>query len=323
MAKRLLCWVGVLVMATCVVAHAEWSGAPVVGGDLGVAIPISKYRRTADLGGMLAPFAGYQIGSGSIALMPLVQIQHARFQSQDDSSDDDTTGISAIGGGARLSLLDEHSEVFFQATASYYRVHDNPVNENDGEGFAVMGGFNHEFSFLPRGMALGLFLRRDEADIDAATDTDDNLRYLVTGFSVRYKFLPRPAAPAPAVVAQAAPAPVIPTSKKIILRGVNFDFDKSTLRPDAIPILDEAARTLTTESSLQVSVEGHTDSRGTDAYNDALSLRRAHTVQKYLGDHGVDRSRLTVIGHGESKPVASNDTDDGRAQNRRVELLVK
>jgi OOP family OmpA-OmpF porin len=185
-----------------------------------------------------------------------------------------------------------------------------------------MGGFNYEFAFLPRGMALGLFIRRDEADIDAATDTDDNLQYLVTGFSLRHKFLPPPPVPPAPIVAQAAPAPV-PTSKKIILRGVNFDFDKSTLRADAIPILDEAARTLKTESSLQVSVEGHTDSRGTDAYNDALSLRRANTVLTYLGDHGVDRSRLTVVGHGEAKPVASNDTDDGRAQNRRVELSVK
>jgi OOP family OmpA-OmpF porin len=83
------------------------------------------------------------------------------------------------------------------------------------------------------------------------------------------------------------------------------------------------ARVLQAEASLQVSVEGHTDSRGTEAYNDALSLRRANTVSEYLAEHGVDAGRLSVVGYGESKPVASNDTDDGRAQNRRVELLVK
>jgi outer membrane protein OmpA-like peptidoglycan-associated protein len=307
-----------LVLTTCAAAQAEWSGAPVVGADLGVAIPISKYRRTADLGGMIGPFAGYQIGTGKIALTPLVQIQHSIFQAEHD---DDSTGIFGVGGGARLSLLDGNAEAYFQTTMSYYRIVDNPVHEDDGEGFAVMGGINYEFSFLPRGMALGLFIRRDEADIDAATDTDDNLQFLVTGFSLRHKFLPPPPAPPAPVVAQAPPPP--PVTKKIVLRGVNFDFDKSTLRPDAIPTLDEAARALQAESGLQVSVEGHTDSRGTDAYNDALSLRRANTVRRYLADHGVDAGRLSVVGHGESKPVASNDTDDGRAQNRRVELLVK
>jgi outer membrane protein OmpA-like peptidoglycan-associated protein len=318
MAKRVLCWVGFTLLTTCSVARGEW-GAPIVGADVGVAIPVSKYKRTADLGGMIGPFAGYQIGMGSIALTPLVQLQHARFGADDD---DESTGISAIGGGARLSLLDGSAEAFFQATMSYYRIDNNPVHEDDGEGFAVMGGFNYEFAFLPPGMALGVFIRRDEADIDAATDTDDNLQYLVAGASVRYKFLPPPPAPPAPVVAAAAPV-AVPTSKKIVLRGVNFDFDKSTLRADAIPILDEAARTLTAESTLLVSVEGHTDSRGTDAYNESLSQRRANTVRKYLADHGVDASRLSVVGHGESKPVASNDTDDGRAQNRRVELLVK
>lgn len=319
MTKRVLCWVGITILVSCTGASGQWSGAPIVGADLGVAIPVSKYKRTADLGGMIGPFGGYQIGYGNFAFTPLGQVFHASFGADDDN---DPTGVTGIGGGARFSLLDGNAEAYFQATMSYYRIHDNPVRENDGEGFAVMGGFNYDFSFLPRGMGLGVFVRRDEADIDAAVDTDDNMQYLVIGASLRYRFLPEPAA-APAPVVAAAPPPAIPTSKKIVLRGVNFDFDKSNLRSDAIPILDEAARTLTAESTVQVSVEGHTDSRGTDAYNEALSLRRANTVRKYLADHGVADSRLTVVGHGESKPVASNDTDDGRAQNRRVELLVK
>jgi outer membrane protein OmpA-like peptidoglycan-associated protein len=306
-------------VTTCAAARADWWQAPVVGADVGVAIPISKYKRTADLGGMVGPFGGYEFGFGPVALTPLVQLHAARFAA---NHDDGSTGVLGIGGGLRLSLLDDHAEAYFQATMSYYRIQDNPVHEDDGEGYAVQGGLNYEFPFLPRGMALGLFIRRDAADIDAAVDTDDNMRFLVTGASIRYKFLPPPAPPPPAVVAQ-APPPAPPLSKKIILRGVNFDFDKSTLRRDAIPILDEAARTLQAEPTLQVSVEGHTDSRGTDAYNQALSLRRANTVRSYLADHGVDKNRLSVVGHGESKPVASNDTDDGRAQNRRVELLVK
>jgi outer membrane protein OmpA-like peptidoglycan-associated protein len=123
-------------------------------------------------------------------------------------------------------------------------------------------------------------------------------------------------------VAQAAPPPP-PAKKKIVLRSVHFDFDKATLKPDAKPILDEAVQVLKQEGSVDIVVEGHTDSVGTDQYNLGLSRRRAETVRTYLVDHGIARSRITADGMGESKPVASNDTADGRAQNRRVELHVK
>ncbi len=116
-----------------------------------------------------------------------------------------------------------------------------------------------------------------------------------------------------------APAPV--AKKKIVLRGVNFDFDKATLQPQGKPILDEAARILKENPSINVQVQGHTDSVGTDAYNLRLSDRRAATVKNYLVSQGVAASRLTTKGFGESNPVASNDTADGRAQNRRVELV--
>ena len=116
-----------------------------------------------------------------------------------------------------------------------------------------------------------------------------------------------------------APAPV--AKKKIVLRGVNFDFDKATLQPQGKPILDEAARILKENPSVNVQVQGYTDSIGTDAYNLKLSDRRAATVQSYLAGQGVSASRLTMKGFGESNPVATNDTADGRAQNRRVELV--
>ncbi|HUI28502.1 MAG TPA: OmpA family protein [Candidatus Kryptonia bacterium] len=129
------------------------------------------------------------------------------------------------------------------------------------------------------------------------------------------------AAPPPAPVAAPAPAP-LPAKKKIVLRGVNFDFDKSNIRADAAPVLDEAASTLKEATTISIAVEGHTDSRGSDEYNQGLSERRANAVRDYLADHGIDKSRMTAAGFGESRPVASNDTDEGRAQNRRVELRV-
>jgi OOP family OmpA-OmpF porin len=119
-----------------------------------------------------------------------------------------------------------------------------------------------------------------------------------------------------------APAPA-PVQKKIVLRGVNFDFDKANIRPDATPILKEAATILKENAALKVSVEGHTDAKGTDDYNLKLSMRRAAAVKAFLVQEGVAESRLSTRGLGESQPVASNETDDGRAQNRRVELKVQ
>lgn len=137
---------------------------------------------------------------------------------------------------------------------------------------------------------------------------------------------PAPPPPAPVVEAPPTPAPTPePTAvpkKKIVLRNVHFDFDKAVIRADAIPILDEAVQVLKEEGGVAVIVDGHTDSIGKEPYNLRLSKRRADAVRTYLADHGIDRSRITAEGFGESKPVASNATDDGRAQNRRVELRV-
>jgi len=107
-----------------------------------------------------------------------------------------------------------------------------------------------------------------------------------------------------------------------VLRGVNFDFDKSNIRADAADILDEAAHILRDQPDVRVSVDGHTDARGTDEYNQKLSERRARAVLERLVRLGVGSSRLEPQGYGESRPVASDETEEGRAQNRRVELNV-
>jgi outer membrane protein OmpA-like peptidoglycan-associated protein len=143
------------------------------------------------------------------------------------------------------------------------------------------------------------------------------------GLGLMYRFkgpAVAPPPPPPAPVAKAAPPPV--EKKKIVLRGVNFDFDKSNIRADARPILDEAISTLKQYKEITLSVEGHTDSIGTEAYNQKLSMRRAKAVADYLAKGGIDPQRMTEKGLGESQPVASNDTAEGRAQNRRVELKI-
>lgn len=108
----------------------------------------------------------------------------------------------------------------------------------------------------------------------------------------------------------------------IELEGVYFDFDKSVIKPEGKAVLDQAAALLSKHSRVVVEVAGHTDSRGSDEYNQGLSERRANAVKDYLTSKGVTASRLTARGYGEARPVASNDTDEGRAENRRVELIV-
>lgn len=115
----------------------------------------------------------------------------------------------------------------------------------------------------------------------------------------------------------------------IDLRGVNFDFDRDELRSDAVVILDEAIQILRQNPDLRVEVAGHTDSIGSDTYNQQLSERRAAAVYDYLTSQGIDSSRLEgPHGYGESRPIAPNvnddgsDNPDGRARNRRTELNV-
>ena len=134
-------------------------------------------------------------------------------------------------------------------------------------------------------------------------------------------------APAPAPAPSAAPSPA--ESKKIVLRGINFDFDKSNIKKEFMPVLDEAAQILKDNPSIKVTIEGHTDSRGTDAYNQKLSERRANAVKRYLVGKGVADDRLDTVGKGEGQPVAPNtqpdgkDNPEGRAMNRRAELKVQ
>jgi outer membrane protein OmpA-like peptidoglycan-associated protein len=104
---------------------------------------------------------------------------------------------------------------------------------------------------------------------------------------------------------------------------VLFDTDSSALRGAAQTTLDQVASVVQEYPKTAVVIQGHTDSRGTEAHNDALSDRRARAVENYLSLRGVDGSRMTAMAMGEGYPVASNDTDFGMQQNRRVDILLK
>ena len=114
----------------------------------------------------------------------------------------------------------------------------------------------------------------------------------------------------------------ITDDKLEILESVYFKTDRAEIEPRSFALLDNVAAVIKTHEQLRIQVEGHTDSQGEDAYNLKLSQRRAESVTTYLVNKGVEPSRLTPIGFGEERPIADNNTKEGRAQNRRVVFTI-
>ncbi|QHS11456.1 OmpA family protein [Sinimarinibacterium sp. NLF-5-8] len=108
--------------------------------------------------------------------------------------------------------------------------------------------------------------------------------------------------------------------RNFILKGVKFEFDSDRLTEEAKQILGDVAETLKAYPNLSVELEGHTDSLGSDAYNLGLSERRANTVKVFLTGKGIPAKRMTSVGYGKTRPIDTNETEEGRDNNRRVEL---
>lgn len=131
-------------------------------------------------------------------------------------------------------------------------------------------------------------------------------------------------APAPAVV-QPAPAPApqpVAATKVTYAADAFFDFDKSVLKPEGKAKLDDLVGKVKDINLEVIIAVGHTDSIGTDAYNQKLSVRRSEAVKAYLVSKGIEQNRVYTEGKGELQPVADNKTKEGRAKNRRVEIEV-
>jgi OmpA-OmpF porin, OOP family len=126
--------------------------------------------------------------------------------------------------------------------------------------------------------------------------------------------------PAPVVKSTAVLADALAKSCHVALEGIYFDFNKATLKPESDPALEKVAALLASNPTLKLEVQGHTDNVGTPAYNQKLSDARAAAVKAWLVAHGAAAARLTSHGYGFTQPVAGNDTDAGRAKNRRVEI---
>lgn len=345
--KRLRVTLGIVSAMT--VAAPVWAVQPggFIGVDLGASEPTNdNYRAHVKTGATGSPFVGYMFDK-YIGLQT-----NFHFTSQPPDSDgrrgycaqypaacrgsslnDENAWTTTLAwtAGPRLNIpLGDMFDLYGTVQGGGFKGVHGRLNQW-APGFLAGGGLDFN---LTEQCALGLFARYNRAYMsphptylvgqDSSEQGPEDIQFVTGGISLKYAFnkpekpLPPPPPPPPP-----APAAAPPMKKKIVLRAVYFDFDKSNIRPDARPVLDEAVQLLKDEGTAAIVSEGHTDSVGSDAYNMRLSNRRADSVKRYLADHGVAASRISTEGFGESKPVATNATADGRQQNRRVELRLK
>ena len=332
-----LSFLGVLMVASTVYAGGP---APFIGLEVGASEPTnSNYRAHVQTGIEASPLAGYMFND----YLGLQGQLHFIYQEPDSDGRrannapgggiDNENQITTLAGatlGPRLQLpLGDLFDVYVTAQGGGFKGLSGRLNQW-APGFLACGGLDFN---VTKNFSIGLFGRWNRAYmaphptslVNEVSDEQgpDDIQWVTAGMGIKYTFFaeaaPPPPPPPPPPVAKPAP----PVKKKIVLRAVHFDFDKSNIRSDAVPILDEAVRILKDEGIMAVIAEGHTDAKGTSEYNLKLSRRRAAAVKKYLVDHGIPESHIKVEGFGKSRPVATNDTADGRAQNRRVELKVQ
>jgi outer membrane protein OmpA-like peptidoglycan-associated protein len=320
--------IGVLAMGVTRIPAALAVEGVLGGVDLGVATPIDSFKQRANTGGVFSPFAGYMFNN-YVGVLGQAQLLGMPSTDRPGISDNAVWAFGAHGG-PRLAIpftLLNQAELYATGQAGIFTglTGQTPISHTSW-GYSTGAGFNIRAT---DNLLVGIWGRYNWLDQRVNTDPSEapqsnrhNVQYVTAGIGLTFNAAPPP--PPPPVVAQAPkPAPPPPAKKKIVLRGVNFDFNKANIRPDAKPVLNEAIATLKQEGTISIIAEGYTDSKGTETYNQALSLRRANAVCDYLVAGGVSASRISVEGFGESKPVASNATADGRAQNRRVELHVR
>jgi outer membrane protein OmpA-like peptidoglycan-associated protein len=165
-----------------------------------------------------------------------------------------------------------------------------------------------------------------DADDDGVLDDMDQCPGTPRGTQVDSVGCPLPPPPPPACTdnsdGQSISLGGCDAGETLVLRGVNFEFDKDRLTTNAKTLLNEVVSELEAHPDISVEISGHTDSKGSEAYNQNLSERRAQSVVDYLAANGIGSSRLAAVGYGEAQPVADNDTEEGRELNRRVELMI-
>ncbi len=220
---------------------------------------------------------------------------------QEEREPEDHGHLTANVGLGLLKVLNDHGTAF-RAETRYVHHFDNETGNDDPGDWRISLGFQTPLTAKPVELPPPPPPPPADSDGDGVVDGIDECPNTLKGVKV-----------------DRVGCAVKQTFE---LKGVNFEFDKATLVFNARTILDAAAETLKGQPDLKVEIAGHTDSVGSDEYNMGLSQRRTETVVKYLVDKGANPDNLTAKGYGESEPVATNDTADGREANRRVELRI-
>lgn len=175
------------------------------------------------------------------------------------------------------------------------------TEETDAEGYAevlVPVGQKYDLVYLSLG-------RRDiAAKVPVSDEPNQSLR-----LTMRYKGYSPPVKAAPGA----------PAGPGIVLNGVNFDTGKAALNPDSFPQFDSIVEYMTHKKSARVEISGHTDNVGNAKTNKKLSEKRAQACRDYLISKGIEKSRIEAVGYGDERPLAPNDSEDGRLKNRRIE----
>ena len=332
------------VVALCVTSRLPASAQDIPGRifggvDVGVVEPLDGVASYISTGGVIAPFVGYKFFQDQDMRFNLGVMAQGQFLGAPHDvcpgciGERNFTDTYALAGtlGPRLSIPVGPMEFYGTwGVGGIEGLNGNSAISEGSWGHGGGGGINYSIN---DNLSVGAFGRwyiwyqhPPVGDISGTGLITRSLvgyvKYASAGLSVTYQTSPPPPPPPPAPVAQAPPPPPPAAKKKIVLRGVNFDFNKYNIRPDAQPILEQACSILKQEPNIDVVCKGYTDSIGSEAYNLKLSQRRADAVRDWLVKCGISAKRLSAKGYGKTDFVASNATPEGRAQNRRTELVV-
>jgi outer membrane protein OmpA-like peptidoglycan-associated protein len=244
-------------------------------------------------------------------------VQGDEFQLNDSDDADQARGehpseieSTRTHAAMRLFVVDRDSGpiegVVIKLTApegqSYY------TDETDAQGYGevlVPVGQRYQIEYLSLGR------RNTMAHVDVPEGPRQDIR-----LTMRYRRI----RPAPPVRNPSPAAPeLVEPPPRFVLEGINFETGSARIQAESFPRLDRVVEYMTHMDSSRIRISGHTDNVGNPQANQRLSESRAQAVRAYLVEHGIDGGRIEAVGHGDTRPIASNDTDAGRAQNRRIE----
>ncbi|UAX00025.1 OmpA family protein [Halopseudomonas nanhaiensis] len=301
--------------------------------------------------------AQYGMGGGEVSRAGSVEAEAFAERYFTDDSVHDLSHGTLVGGGLGYFLSDD---VSLNLGLGKYRNLDSDVTGEDidgrlatlkavyhfGEGAVrpyISGGVGHQeldqwdrdgrdkTTMLTAGAGVKNYLNENffvRAGVDVLHGLDhSNTEWMAgVGLGLNFGSSTAPvaqAAPEPAPAPAPAPAPEPEMQNVRVELDVKFDFDKATIRQEYRDDIRSLAEFMKTYPDVSTSVAGHTDSIGSDQYNQKLSEERAKSVRQALIEEGVDGSRLEAVGYGEARPIADNDTEEGRQMNRRVEADVE